>query len=200
MVALHDLCSNFLYPCQMICKQYIVLTHMLFWYESNLEPITVMFLHWSVILFTERVGAVWWRGVGFCCLGGCHEGVFCEGVSWRTSHTSRRYASYWNTLLLLATMKLWPRLCFYMCVWFCSQGGFWADPPGMENPPGTRQTHPPGPGRPPLGPADTPPDQADAPVRENPPGKKTAAYGQWAAGTHPTGMHSCYNLNLPFKR
>ena len=31
-----------------------------------------------------------------------------------------------------------------------------------------------------------PPDQADPP-----PGKQTAAYGQRAAGTHPTGMHSC---------
>ena len=25
-----------------------------------------------------------------------------------------------------------------------------------------------------------------------PPEKQTAAYGQWAAGTHPTGMHSCF--------
>ena len=23
----------------------------------------------------------------------------------------------------------------------------------------------------------------------------TTGYGQWAGGTHPTGMHSCYNLN-----
>ena len=33
-----------------------------------------------------------------------------------------------------------------------------------------------------------PPDQAD------PPGKQTSAYGQRAAGTHPTGMHSCNGL------
>ena len=26
-----------------------------------------------------------------------------------------------------------------------------------------------------------------------PPRKQTQAYGQWAAGTHPTGMHSCFN-------
>ena len=44
-----------------------------------------------------------------------------------------------------------------------------------RHPPGTRQT-PPGPGR--------------------PPGKQTAAYGLRAAGTHPTGMHSCF-LSYP---
>ena len=48
----------------------------------------------------------------------------------------------------------------------------------------TRQT-PPGPGRPPRT-RQTPPDQAD------PPGKQTSAYGQRAAGTHPTGIHSCF--------
>ena len=47
--------------------------------------------------------------------------------------------------------------------------------------------------------ADTPPDQADTPqtrqtppwTRQTPPGKHTPAYGLRAAGTHPTGMHSC---------
>ena len=49
-----------------------------------------------------------------------------------------------------------------------------ADPPGTrQTPPRTRQT-PPGPGRP-------------------PPGKQTPPYGLRAAGTHPTGMHSCFN-------
>ena len=43
-----------------------------------------------------------------------------------------------------------------------------ADPPGAPPPPGTR----------PL------------------PGKQTPAYGQRAAGTHPTGMHSCSLLSL----
>ena len=41
IVALNDLCWNFLFSCQMICKQYIVLNHMFFRYESNLEPITL---------------------------------------------------------------------------------------------------------------------------------------------------------------
>ena len=51
-------------------------------------------------------------------------------------------------------------------------------PDQADPPPGTRQI-PPGPGR-------HPPDQADPP-----PGKQTSAYGLRAAGTHPTGMHSC---------
>ena len=53
------------------------------------------------------------------------------------------------------------------------------NPPGRENPPRTRQTPPPVPGRLPWGPG------------RPPPRKKTAAYGLWVAGTHPTGMHSC---------
>ena len=41
MVALHDLHWNFLFSCQMICKQHIVLNHMFFRYESNLKPVTL---------------------------------------------------------------------------------------------------------------------------------------------------------------
>ena len=71
-------------------------------------------------------------------------------------------------LSLPAATKLWPRLCFYTCVWFCSRGGS----PGRENPPGQgrtppRQGDPPGretpqAGRTPLG-ADTPSPGADPP-------------------------------------
>ena len=60
--------------------------------------------------------------------------------------------------------------------------------------PRTRDPSPfPGPGRPlPPGPGRPPQDQADPPrTRQTPPGKQTPVYGQWAAGTHPTGMHSC---------
>ena len=83
-----------------------------------------------------------------------------------------------------------------------------ADPPGPgRHPPGTRQT-PPGPGRPHRDQAD-PPNQADSPgpgrpsrtrqiphpdQADTPPGKQTPAYGLRAAGTHPTGMHSCSDL------
>ena len=71
---------------------------------------------------------------------------------------------------------------------------------GEPTPPGTKENPPP------LGPRRTPPDQAHTPrtketpqTKENPPGKNTAAYGQWAAGTYPTGMHSSSHLRLLFK-
>ena len=64
-------------------------------------------------------------------------------------------------------------------------------PPTKENPPGPgthppTKENPPGPGTHHPRTRHTPPDQGE------PPGKNTAAYGQWAAGTHPTGMHSCF--------
>ena len=75
----------------------------------------------------------------------------------------------------------------FLQVSVCSQGGRVSAsehagmpyPPVPGRPPWTRQT-PPGPG-------ETPPrDQPD------PPGKQTPAYSLRAAGTHPTGMHSCF--------
>ena len=72
-------------------------------------------------------------------------------------------------------------------------------PPGADTPPPTRPgTHPPpGPGTPPPQPG-TPPLEQTPPRpgthtrgADPPPGKQTAVYGQRAAGTHPTGMHSC---------
>ena len=35
MAALHDLHWDFLFSCQMICKQHIILNHVFFRYESN---------------------------------------------------------------------------------------------------------------------------------------------------------------------
>ena len=60
------------------------------------------------------------------------------------------------------------------------------DPPCQGEPPWDQlpQDQPPLPGRTPPG-------------RENPPpphGKQTAAYSQWAAGTHPIGMHFYFNV------
>ena len=50
--------------------------------------------------------------------------------------------------LLPAATKLWPRLCFYTCLWFCSQGGSLAGrtpPPGAgRTPPGADPPPPPG--------------------------------------------------------
>ena len=40
MAALQDLCWDFLFSHQMICKQHIILNHMFSQYESNLEPTT----------------------------------------------------------------------------------------------------------------------------------------------------------------
>ena len=101
---------------------------------------------------------------------------------------------------LPAATKLWPRLCFYTCVWFCSRGGSLGretpPPPeaGRENPPGG-QREPPWAGRPSPS-RENPPgkEKPPTPTRENPP-----AYGQWTAGTHPTGMHSCYLLLMYFQ-
>ena len=62
-----------------------------------------------------------------------------------------------------------------------SRGGSASVHAGIHPPPGPGTHHSPGPGRPPL-------DQANTP----PPGKQTPAYGLRAAGTHPTGMHSCF--------
>ena len=92
--------------------------------------------------------------------------------------------------LLLAATKLWPRLCFYTCVWFCSQGGVSGQgeplpngelPPGPDTPPGM----------------ETPCGMETPPGADPPPGKETPAHGQWEAGTHPTGMHSCSKFKPP---
>ena len=74
-------------------------------------------------------------------------------------------------------------------------------PRPSRHPPGTRQT-PPGPGRPPPRTRQTPPGPGrHPPGTRHPPGpgrppprKQTPAYGLRAAGTHPTGMHSCLVL------
>ena len=68
-----------------------------------------------------------------------------------------------------------------------------ATPPDQADPP-------PGPGRSPQT-RQTPPDQADPPrTRQTPPGKQTPAYGLRVAGTHPTGMHSCYEVKMSHLR
>ena len=59
--------------------------------------------------------------------------------------------------------------------------------PPDQTPPPPEQTPAPR-TRPPLD--QTPPDQP--PREQTPPRKQTPAYGLRAAGTHPTGMHSCY--------
>ena len=88
-----------------------------------------------------------------------------------------------------------------VCHSFCSQGGRGSasvhagiPPPGTrQTPPGTRQT-PPGSDTP-SGPGRHPPPPP-GPGRP-PQGKQTPAYGLRAAGTHPTGMHSCLKKSSP---
>ena len=55
-------------------------------------------------------------------------------------------------------------------------------PPGADTPQ-TRHATP--------TPCPPPPPGADTPPEQTPPREQTAAYGQRAAGSHPTGMHSC---------
>ena len=98
------------------------------------------------------------------------------------------------TLFLPAATKLWSRLCFYTCLWFCPRGGLQAertplpgrtlpqdqaDPPPLDqaDPPDQADhapprpgRHPPGPGRHPPGPGRHPRDQADPPNQADPPG------------------------------
>ena len=45
--------------------------------------------------------------------------------------------------------------------------------------------------------ADTPRSR-HTPGADSPPPKQTPAYGQWAVGTYPTGMHSCTYIFIPF--
>ena len=101
----------------------------------------------------------------------------------------------------------------FLQVCVCPQGGRVSASvhAGMPYPPGTRQTPPQDQADTPQDQADTPqdqaetpPDQADTPPgpgrhppnQADPPGKQTPAYGLRAAGTHPTGMHSCFTLYL----
>ena len=57
-------------------------------------------------------------------------------------------------------------------------------PPGWRTPPRWRTPSD----------GDTPPGWRHPPDGEPPPEKQTPAYGLRAAGTHPTGMHSCLKI------
>ena len=88
-----------------------------------------------------RVSISWWSEVSFSK---------CK-VCWYFTKTGQLY--------LPAATKLWPRLCFYSCLWFCPRGGVclsacWdttspreQTPPWSRHPPGSRhpleQIHPP---------------------------------------------------------
>ena len=63
-------------------------------------------------------------------------------------------------------MKLWPRLCFYSCLWLCPQGGSpTGRPPWQGGPPA---------GRPPAG----TPHQGGTPQQGDTPGKEPPSAGR----------------------
>ena len=152
---------------------------------------------------------------GMCvCVGG---GMHCEGVHvWqREGHTCRRDASYWNAFLLPPTNEVCGKVIFSQaCVmnsvqrgdaW--SQGGAWScGVPGPGGMPGPRGCLVPGEGLVPGGCLiqggegawsggclvwGRMPGQGGRKGGE-PPGMATAA-----GGTHPTGMHSCFEFRCP---
>ena len=150
-----------------------------------------------------RRGYVWQGGMcgrGYAWQGACMAGGGGHAAWQERRHCSRWYTSYWNALLLPAATKLGQGNIFTpVChsvnggylVW--SLGGVpglvlggctWQTPQDQVHPPGTRYI--PGPGttrtRHPLGPG-TP----------SGPGTPPPEYGKRTAGTHPTGMHSCFH-------
>ena len=126
-------------------------------------------------------------------------------------------------MFITARKRSLRRLCFYTCLSVHRGRSTWAGtpwqvhPPGMYTPP--RQVHPPDRypllGRypqagTPTG-AGTPPGQVHTPWAGMPPGRNTPwtgtphttvhlGYGQQSGGTHPTGMHSCFDFLFPFNK
>ena len=145
------------------------------------------------------------------------ERVICQNRSHTVSdHTNLEWQKYWevNIYLFYWTYYRPQRSCgqgnVFTGVCLSTGGGVclsacWdaRPPPGTRqtphpSTPGTRQTHPPldQPDTPRTRQTPPPQDQADPtpPPQDqaDPPGKQTPAYGLRAAGTHPTGMHSCF--------
>ena len=88
--------------------------------------------------------------------------------------------------VITARNEVGARLCFYTCLWFCSEGGDLPQCMVRYNPPGADT---PSPGSRPHG--------SRHPGAHTPPGAvHTGRYGQQVGGAHPTGMHSCYNFNV----
>ena len=173
----------------------------------------VIFLHLFVILFTG--GEVCSRGGsgpgGGCacsrgvCSGGC---LLPRGVSasqggcawWRPPQMATAVGSMHPTGMhsCYRPQQSWAKVIFSQacvknsvhrgggCLPQCMLGYIPPTGPGTPPRPGTPLSrHPPRPGTP-------PPWGRHPPGADTPPGKHTAAYGQRAAGTHPTRMHSCF--------
>ena len=78
--------------------------------------------------------------------------------------------------IITARNEVGARLCFYRCVWFCSQWGY-GTPPGTRYTP-RDQVHPPGPGTPPIGTRYTPRTRYTPPDQAHPPRTRYAPQDQ----------------------
>ena len=154
---------------------------------------------------SQHASQVTWSGGFMCPWGSLSRGVYvqwglCQGdppyIYFRVVHILQ------ECILVTGCNKVVAKVMFLqVCV--CPQGGrvsvsVYAGMPDSP-PPWARQTpprpgRPPGPGRcpPPPGPGRPPrPGRHPPGWGRHPPGKQTPAYGLRAAGTQPTGMHSC---------
>ena len=118
----------------------------------------------------------------------------------------------YGCILITARNEVGARLCFYRCVWFCSQGGCLTrytpgtrytpqdqvHPPGPGTPPGTRYT-PQGPGTPPSGTRYTPRDLAHPLEPGTPPGLGTPPRTRYTPQdqVHPLGPGTSPNQVHP---
>ena len=107
----------------------------------------------------------------------------------------------WTVSHIYRPQRSWAKVMFLQASVILSTGGVclsacWdtTTPPRADTPPGPF---------PPI--ADTPvqqppleqtPPKTNPPGPDTPPGKQTPGYSQRAAGTHPTGMHSCVVIDL----
>ena len=126
-------------------------------------------------------------------------------------------------MFITARKRSLRRLCFYTCLSVLRGRSTWegtpwqVHPPGMYTPP--RQVHPPDryppPGQVPPGRYTHrrryTPGQVHTPLAGMPPGRNIPwtgtphttvhlGYGQQSGGTHPTGMHSCFDFLFPFNK
>ena len=131
-----------------------------------------------------------------CYLGAAWKIYYFRKVMRQAGFTSNILMVYYYVLITGRNEVVAKVMFLQVCV--CPQGGggclpqcmlgcHTPPPDGGKAPPGWRT--PPGPGRTPPG-WRTPPGPG-RPPNPPPPRKQTPAYGLRAAGTHPTGMHSC---------
>ena len=127
----------------------------------------------------------------------CFPASRMTGAQWRIQDFSGGAPTPdWGTNLLLRPQRscdqgyVFTRVCDSVNRWGVCLSACWNTTPGSRH---TPQRRPPetSPG------ADTPPGSRHPHQSRQSPQQQTLAYGQWAASTHPTGMHSCLAYFLP---